>query len=467
MFIAACAAPPDVGCCTVKRHIPFERLHNFRDLGGYVTEDGRAVRWEQVYRSDSLSKLRDADWDRFLALGVRTVIDLRRPTEIEDSGRVPAHPTLAYHHLNVEHRPYDQPSSGPDAAVGPYLAERYLALAEEGAKELRRALEVLADDGFGPVVFHCASGKDRTGLLAALVLALLGVAEADIVEDYALTELAGDRLAADWRAAHPGAEPAWLGFGRAPAEVMRLFLAGTTERYGSLRGYAERLLGADEELVAGLRRNLLEPAAGRELSFRRADEADVPVLVRLRDEAARWQLAQGIAQWQPGELGAEHFRARLADSEVWLATLGPDGPVAGAWELWWDDPATWGPQPPTAGYVHCLMTDRRVAPPGTGRRMLAHAERRIRAAGRSLCRLDCRTNNPRLRAYYAAAGFDVVGEHPWKDGGVAGSFAATLLQKRVRAAERPIDEHAADGERRRVSGADLLHGGQWRLKATL
>ncbi|WJV50392.1 GNAT family N-acetyltransferase [Streptomyces flavofungini] len=469
MFIAAFAAFADVGCCTVKRHIPFERLHNFRDLGGYVTEDGRAVRWEQVYRSDSLSKLRGADWDRFLALGVRTVIDLRQPWEIEAKGRVPEHPTLAYHQLNVEDRTRSQSSPDPDGPLVPYLRERYLTMAEAGAKELRRALEVLADDGSGPVVFHCVSGKDRTGLLAALLLALLGVAEADIVEDYARTELAADRFLADWRADHPEGEPTWLGFGRAPAEAMRLFLAGMSERYGSLRAYAEQLLGVDAELVAGLRRNLLAPAAGRELSFRRADESDVPVLVRLRDEAARWQIAQGIAQWKPGELGEEHFRARLLDSEIWIATLGPEGPVAGAWELWWDDPAAWGPQPPAAGYVHSLMTDRRVAPPGTGRRMLEHAERRVRAAGRSLCRLDCRANNPRLRAYYAAAGFEVVGEQPSKDGGVAGRFAATLLQKRVRDDEPHLGDraHAADGRLSADGGAALFRGSAWRLKATL
>ncbi|GGS08911.1 hypothetical protein GCM10010252_55110 [Streptomyces aureoverticillatus] len=449
MFVAARAGRADVGCRTVKRHIPFRRLHNFRDLGGYVTEDGRGVRWGQVYRSDSLSKLRDADWDRFLALGVRTVIDLRYPWEIEAKGRVPGHPSFAYHNLSIEHRPYDQPSLGPDVATGPYLAERYLEVAEDGVKELRRALEVIADDGAGPVVFHCASGKDRTGLLAALVLALLGVAEADIVEDFALTEPAADRLLADWRAANPGREQIWPGYPHAPAEVMELFLAGMAERYGSLRAYAAHLLGADDELVAALRRNLLEPEAGPELSFRRADESDAPVLVRLRDEAARWQIAQGIAQWKPGELGEEHFRARLADSEIWIATLGPDGPVAGAWELWWDDPAAWGPQPPTAGYVHRLMTDRLVAPAGTGRRMLAHAERRILAAGRGLCRLDCRANNARLRAYYAAAGYEEVGELPSKDGGVAGRFAVTLLQKRLLDDEQPP------------------HGGELRLGARL
>jgi protein-tyrosine phosphatase len=174
------------------RHIQFEHLHNFRDLGGYRTQDGRTVGWGRVYRSDSLAKLRGADWDRFLDLGVRTVIDLRYPWEIAAKGRVPEDDALAYLNLSVEHRPYDQAEIDPEVDPWRYLADRYAEVALDGAEELRRALEVIAC-GDGPVVFHCASGKDRTGLLAALVLALVGVAEDDIVADFALTERNGPR----------------------------------------------------------------------------------------------------------------------------------------------------------------------------------------------------------------------------------------------------------------------------------
>ncbi|MCX5610409.1 MULTISPECIES: tyrosine-protein phosphatase [unclassified Streptomyces] len=241
------------------RHITFERLHNFRDLGGYTAADGLTVRWGRLFRSDSLGKLRGEDWERFLELGVEAVIDLRYSWEIDAKGRVPGHPSLAYHHLSIEHRPYDQAALGPEVETGPYLAERYMEVAHDGVGELRRALEVIAAQE-GPVAFHCASGKDRTGLLAALVLALLGVPEEVIVEDFALTELATGRLLADWRADHPGQEPAWPGYGRAPAEVMRLFLAALTREHGSVRDYAADLLGADDTLVAALRENLLEPA---------------------------------------------------------------------------------------------------------------------------------------------------------------------------------------------------------------
>ncbi|MER5462300.1 tyrosine-protein phosphatase [Streptomyces sp. NPDC002668] len=242
----------------MSRHIAFERLHNFRDLGGYSTADGRTVRWGRLYRSDSLAKLGGADLDRFLALKVSTVIDLRYPWEIEARGRVPDREGLSYVNLSVEHRPYDQAAIDPAVDPWRFLADRYAEVALDGAKELRQALEVIASNTSGPLVFHCASGKDRTGLLAALVLALAGVTEDDIAADFALTELATERLIADWRAANPERTLTWPGYGRAPEEIMRLFLADLAATYGSVYDYAVRHLGADDRLIAQLRARLLD-----------------------------------------------------------------------------------------------------------------------------------------------------------------------------------------------------------------
>lgn len=238
------------------RHLAFEHLHNFRDLGGYRTGDGRTLRWGRLFRSDSLAKLQGADLERFRALGIRTVIDLRYPWEIAAKGRVPQSEGLTYLNLSVEHRPYDQAEIDPDLDPWRFLADRYAEVAHDGTAELREALEVIASDS-GPLVFHCASGKDRTGLLAALVLALLGVDEQDILEDFALTELATARLVADWRAANPTRTLIWPGYGRAPADVMRLFLADLAAEYGSAHGYAVERLGIGEDLTDALRRQLL------------------------------------------------------------------------------------------------------------------------------------------------------------------------------------------------------------------
>ena len=173
-----------------RRHIAFERLYNFRDLGGYPTADGRQVRWGLLYRSDSLGKLAGNDLDQFAAIGIRTVIDLRHSWEIDKRGRVPEAAELEYHNYSIEHRPYDQSKLSDVVDPVTFLADRYAEVASDGRAEIGQTLRVIAAAGSAPLVVHCASGKDRTGIIAALVLSLLGVAEDDIVADFALTGLA-------------------------------------------------------------------------------------------------------------------------------------------------------------------------------------------------------------------------------------------------------------------------------------
>ncbi|MER8105421.1 tyrosine-protein phosphatase [Kitasatospora sp. NPDC094016] len=239
------------------RQFTFDRLHNFRDLGGHPAADGRSVRRGLLYRSDSLGKLTSpADLDRLQALGVRTVIDLRYPWEIAAKGRVPDYEGLVYHNLSIEHRTYDQAEIDPDVDPWRYLADRFAEVTEDGVEEIREALEVIAA-AEEPVVFHCASGKDRTGLIAALVLTLLGVCEDDIAADFALTELATPHLIAEWHAAHPGRTLRWPGYGRAPEAVIRLALADLAARHGSVEDYATGALGFSPARIAALRSRLL------------------------------------------------------------------------------------------------------------------------------------------------------------------------------------------------------------------
>jgi protein-tyrosine phosphatase len=237
-----------------QRHVPFERLHNFRDLGGYPAAGGRQVRWGRLYRSDSLGKLAGADLDRFAALGVRTVIDLRHPWEIETGGRVPADLGLAYYNCSIEHRPYDQSTLSEVVDPVRFLADRYAEVAVDGVAEIGQALRIIADGESAPLVIHCASGKDRTGLLAALVLSLVGVGENDIVADFALTGLATERLVADWRAFYPGRPLQWPHYGTAPAELMQVFLAELAEKFSSVRDYVTGYLGLDDAVIGELRR---------------------------------------------------------------------------------------------------------------------------------------------------------------------------------------------------------------------
>ncbi|MGW0532897.1 GNAT family N-acetyltransferase [Streptomyces sp. NPDC003032] len=167
-----------------------------------------------------------------------------------------------------------------------------------------------------------------------------------------------------------------------------------------------------------------------QLTIRSADETDTTTLANLYDGAARWMLEHGIDQWKPGDKDERHFRRLITSGaeEVWLAHEGDE--VVGAYEVWWDDVAAWGVREPDAGYVHRLMV-RRGARPGTGRAMLARAERRIAEAGRELCRLDCVSANPRLRAYYEGAGYTVVGELTGKVAADGSTYGVTLLEKRL------------------------------------
>lgn len=242
----------------VIRHIEFSNLCNFRDVGGYATADGRSIQWQRLYRADSLGWLAGDDLTTFRALRVRTVIDLRHPFEVERTGRVPDSEGQSYHNLPIEGRRWSVTPYSEEIGVARYLADRYLEVTEDGVENLRTALETIAKADNAPVVIHCAAGKDRTGVLAALVLSLAGVAEDDIVADYALTGLATERFVTDWRRRHPDA-PMWPGFGMAPAETMRFFLTDLAGRHGSVEAYVTDVLRVSPAMVGELRAHLLSP----------------------------------------------------------------------------------------------------------------------------------------------------------------------------------------------------------------
>jgi protein-tyrosine phosphatase len=239
------------------RWVPFTSVFNFRDLGGYPTADGRTVCSGRLYRSDGLYRLAVEELERFAALSVRTVVDLRRADELAAAGRIAEAAGLAYHHVSLQTTAWTSVSVEEGDMVR-YLADRYAEIAEEGAgagTPVGRVLRLIAAADNAPLVFHCAAGKDRTGVVAALTLALLGVPDATIAEDYALTQRSEERYNA-WRAANDPAFVPSRAPSAAPAEAILLFLTELRDRHGSIEGYAART-GCTAEHLTQLRSHLL------------------------------------------------------------------------------------------------------------------------------------------------------------------------------------------------------------------
>lgn len=171
------------------RHHPFERIHNFRDLGGYPTRDGAVTRYGVLYRAATLARMTPADRQRLVALGIGPIFDLRSHRELKHDGV----PDLTDTGLAFTHAPvFADEDASPEQLALRYrvfsrdVSEAYLAMLESGAPSFRCIFEAFAVET-RPLVFHCAGGKDRTGVLAALFLAVAGVEAEQIVADYALT----------------------------------------------------------------------------------------------------------------------------------------------------------------------------------------------------------------------------------------------------------------------------------------
>jgi protein-tyrosine phosphatase len=174
------------------RFIPLEGCFNFRDLGGYRTDQGQYVRRGSLYRSDGLHRLTPAGRGSFAALGVVTVIDLRTPGEVAEwKWQAPVAWPGRWHHLPLRASTPDWASVGEPVPAGPdFASDHYLETLAAGSGTVKAVIDLLTQPGSLPAVFHCAAGKDRTGILAGLLLRLLGVPADVAADDYALSDIA-------------------------------------------------------------------------------------------------------------------------------------------------------------------------------------------------------------------------------------------------------------------------------------
>ncbi len=176
------------------RHLKLDGAFNFRDIGGYSTKDGKRVSWRKLFRSDDLFRLTKSDLEVFNKLGIKTVIDLRTKNEADQRGRFP----IANYKIDYYQRSLIDISADHSKAIGDttgeYIFLRYTEILTQGSPGIKAVFEQICEPKSHPAVFHCAVGKDRTGLIAALALEALGVFREQVLADYELTQLSIDSM---------------------------------------------------------------------------------------------------------------------------------------------------------------------------------------------------------------------------------------------------------------------------------
>ncbi|MFI8823102.1 tyrosine-protein phosphatase [Streptomyces sp. NPDC053431] len=281
--LLAVAAPPVLAGPRVRtaealRQIPLQGAVNVRDLGGYLTYDGARVRHGLAYRGDHLAKLTDADLTTLGGLGLARAIDFRIPLEVRSDGadRLPAgvlpvsrtvtdnglYGTLLAAIGSRDPVRQEQMLGGGRAAA--FMTEVYRTFVTDAAnrQQFGTTLRELATPGTGPTLFHCTSGKDRTGWASWLLLTLVGVPEGSATGDY----LASNTFRAAYDArVREGLKQAGLmqnpdliiPLQEVRQEYLDAALAEVRTGYGSLYRYVTDGLGLDLRTLAGLRERLV------------------------------------------------------------------------------------------------------------------------------------------------------------------------------------------------------------------
>jgi protein-tyrosine phosphatase len=238
------------------RELRLEIAHNVRHLGGYTTSNGRTTR-DDIVRSASLHRLTETGMRHLAEAGVTTIIDFRSDMEVERDVTPDSKP----YGIRRVHAPVFQHDASPvglDSEEFPGYGVIYERFLDVGRNAYSTLFETVAE-AEGRVLFHCAAGKDRTGVAAALLLDLAGVDEATIIEDYTLTESLLAPMVAEWL---PRMEERGIGPERgrelmaAPAEAMVSALAFLRSRYGNAEGYA-REIGVSDGVISAVRRRMV------------------------------------------------------------------------------------------------------------------------------------------------------------------------------------------------------------------
>ena len=262
--------PPDATLSTKQRaRLARDGIFNLRDLGGIPVGGGRVVAGGRLLRGDSLHRARDSA-AVLHELGVVRVLDLRDERERSEEG------VLSADGLEVQHHPvidpmfawFDESHDDLSTLLAHMYREILVAFGPRFATALGSIAEVVAERRVGAVAYHCAVGKDRTGLLTALLLGALGASEDEIVADYVRSARAGAvQLSWLWSLGHPeGAatdDDLYVGLWSARAETMEHTLEWLQKEFGGAAGYLEQS-GVPAEVVEALAVGLVVDPTGQE-----------------------------------------------------------------------------------------------------------------------------------------------------------------------------------------------------------
>ncbi len=238
------------------RHLPWEGTLNARDLGGYQTHDGKETQWGAVIRTDNLAPLTEAGKRALRAYGVRTIVDLRLPQELADYPNpfaVPGERDIAYTNISLVN-----PATKPPETFTT-LADDYTHMLDDFHPAIAQIMTTIAEARSGGVLVHCMGGKDRTGIVSALLLDLVGVSRETIGADYALTAEYLRPQEEEWLENGPN-DREWrekvLALHMPTADVMQEVLQRLDQRYGGVEKYLLNA-GVSKENVQRLKQRLV------------------------------------------------------------------------------------------------------------------------------------------------------------------------------------------------------------------
>lgn len=227
------------------RHIAIEGTHNIRDLGGYVTARGTMIPARRFLRADCLHRLAPGGAERLVDEGLRSVIDLRTRQEVanapsffEDLSGV------QYFNLPLFDDLSPAALAQAEADHSHPLVPFYITALETRGAAVCAILTRIAHVQEGAVLFNCTAGKDRTGIIAALLLGLAGVSDEDIIQDYVLTEKMIPALVAEFLSlsrANGGDVESYATLLESPADTMAKMLSHIRTRYGGVEDYVRRI----------------------------------------------------------------------------------------------------------------------------------------------------------------------------------------------------------------------------------